>query len=213
RAVAALAGFRRTFSERPTTQTVPTADPLPAGPLDEPTALGVLAAAGIPVVPHRLTHNADEATRAANELGYPVALKVVAPEILHKTGRGGVALRLASADAVRASFAEITVRVAAVQPEATLRGCLVAPMIEGAVETILGIKNDPAFGPMVALGLGGTLVEALGDVALRAAPIGLDEARAMIKQLKGRRILDGIRGAPPADIGALPDAILRLSPF
>ncbi|HKF70734.1 MAG TPA: acetate--CoA ligase family protein [Stellaceae bacterium] len=213
RAVAALAGFRRAFIAPAAVPAPPVFDPLPSGPMDEPTALAALSGAGIPVVPHRLVRTADEAVRVAAELGYPVALKVVAPEILHKTELGGVALRLASADAVRASFAEITARVAAAQPEATLRGCLVAPMIEGAVETILGIKNDPAFGPMVALGLGGTLVEALGDVALRAAPIGLDEARAMIKQLKGRRILDGIRGAPPADIGALADAIVRLSQF
>src|SRR5579859_6701886 len=86
-------------------------------------------------------------------------------------------------------------------------------MIDGAVETILGIQNDPTFGPMVALGLGGTLVEALGDIVLRAAPIGIDGARAMIARLKGRRILDGIRGAPPADVDALGDAIVCLSLF
>jgi acyl-CoA synthetase (NDP forming) len=176
-------------------------------------ALALRARAGIPVVPHRLARTAAEAVRAAAELGYPVALKVVAPEILHKTEVGGVALRLGSADAVRTAFGEIIVRVGAARPEATLGGCLVASMVGGAVETILGIQNDPAFGPMVALGLGGTLVEALGDVVLRAAPIGLDEALAMIKQLKGRRILDGVRGAPPTDTAALADAIVRLSQF
>jgi acyl-CoA synthetase (NDP forming) len=86
-------------------------------------------------------------------------------------------------------------------------------MIDNAVETILGIQNDVAFGPMVALGLGGTLVEALGDLVLRAAPIGLDEARGMIEQLRGRRILQGLRGAPPSDIATLADAIVRLSRF
>ena len=140
-------------------------------------------------------------------------LKIVAPEILHKTELGGVALRLGSADAVRAAFAEITARVRAARPEAEPRGCLVAPMIDGAVETILGIQNDAAFGPMVALGLGGIFAEALGDVVLRAAPIDLDAARAMIGELRGRRILAGVRGARPADVDALADAIVRLSLF
>ena len=213
RAVAALAGFRRAFAGVPTVPAASAEAPLPAGPIDEPAALALLASIGIPVVPHKLAHTADEAVRAAAAVGYPVALKVVAPEILHKTELGGVALRLGSTDAVRAAFAEIIACVGAARPEATLRGCLVAPMVDGAVETMLGIQNDPAFGPMVALGLGGTLVEALGDVVLRAAPTGLDEAHAMIKQLKGRRILDGIRGAPPADTEALADAIVRLSQF
>jgi len=214
RAVAALAAFRRAFAApRAEPPELPAAEPLPPAPIDEPTALAVLARAGIPVVAHRFARTADEAARAADELGYPVALKIVAPEILHKTELGGVALRLGSAEAVHAAFAEITARVSAARPEVMPRGCLVAPMIEGAVETILGIQNDAAFGPMIALGLGGTLVEALGDVVLRAAPIGLDDARGMIGQLDGSRIFRGLRGAPPADIHALADAIVRLSLF
>jgi len=213
RAVAALSGFRRAFEETPIIPEGRVFEALPAGPIDEPIALAELSRAGISVVPHRLARTADEAVRAAAELGYPVALKIVAPEILHKTELGGVALHLGSAEAVRTAFAEITARARAAHPAATLRGCLVAPMIDGAVETILGIQNDPTFGPMVALGLGGTLVEALGDIVLRAAPIGIDGARAMIARLKGRRILDGIRGAPPADVDALGDAIVCLSLF
>ena len=214
RAVAALAGFRRAFAAaRPEAPELPAPEPLPPAPIDEPTALAVLAHAGIPVVPHRLARTAEDAVHAATELGYPVVLKVVAPEIPHKTELGGVALRLNSAEAVRAAFAEITARVGVTRPETTLRGCLVAPMIEGVVETILGIQNDAAFGPMVALGLGGTLVEALGELVLRAAPIGLDDARAMIGELKGRRILRGMRGAPAADVEALAQAIVRLSRF
>jgi acyl-CoA synthetase (NDP forming) len=214
RAVAALAGFRRAFAApRPEPPQLPAPERLPPAPIDEPMALALLARAGIPVVPHRLAGTAEDAVRAAGELGYPVALKIVAPEILHKTEFGGVALRLSSSEAVRAAFTEITTRARNTRPEATLRGCLVASMVEDAVETILGIQNDAAFGPMVALGLGGTLVEALGDVVLRAAPIGLDEARAMISELKGRKILEGMRGAPRADVEALADAIARLSQF
>ena len=214
RAVAALAGFRRAFAApRPEAPGLPAAEPLPPGPIDEPTVLALLSRAGIPVVPHRLARTAEDAVRAAAELGYPVVLKVVAPEIPHKTDVGGVALRLGSAEAVRVAFAEITARVRAARPQATLRGCLVAPMIEGAVETILGIQNDAAFGPIIALGLGGTLVEALGDLVLRVTPVSLDEARAMIGALKGRRILLGMRGAPPADIEAIAEAIVRLSQF
>jgi acyl-CoA synthetase (NDP forming) len=214
RAVAALAGFRRAFAApRPKALELPAAESLPPGPIDEPVALAALSRAGIPVVAHRLASTVADAVRAAAELGYPVVLKAVAPELLHKTELGAVALRLGSAEAVRAAFVEITARVQAARPVATLRGCLVAPMIENAVEAILGTQNDVAFGPMVALGLGGTLVEALGDLVLRAAPIGLDEARGMIDQLRGRRILEGLRGAPPSDIEALADAIVRLSRF
>jgi acyl-CoA synthetase (NDP forming) len=214
RAVAALAGFRRAFAApRPKASELPAAESLPPGPIDEPVALAVLSRAGIPVVAHRLASTVADAVRAAAELGYPVVLKAVAPELLHKTELGAVALRLGSAEAVRAAFVEITARVQAARQVATLRGCLVAPMIENAVEAILGTQNDVAFGPMVALGLGGTLVEALGDLVLRAAPIGLDEARGMIDQLRGRRILEGLRGAPPSDIEALADAIVRLSRF
>jgi acyl-CoA synthetase (NDP forming) len=203
RAVAALAGFRRAFAApRPKASELPAAE-----------SLAVLSRAGIPVVAHRLASTVADAVRAAAELGYPVVLKAVAPELLHKTELGAVALRLGSAEAVRAAFVEITARVQAARQVATLRGCLVAPMIENAVEAILGTQNDVAFGPMVALGLGGTLVEALGDLVLRAAPIGLDEARGMIDQLRGRRILEGLRGAPPSDIEALADAIVRLSRF
>jgi acyl-CoA synthetase (NDP forming) len=214
RAVAALAGFRRAFAApRPEAPELPTPEPLPPAPIDESTALAVLARAGVPVVPHRLARTAEDAVRAAAELGYPVVLKTVAPEIPHKTEIGGVALRLGSPEAVRAAFAEITTRVRVARPEATVRGCLVAPMIEGGVETILGIQNDAAFGPMVAFGLGGTLVEALGDLVLRVAPIGLDQARAMIGELGGRRIFQGMRGAAPADVEALAQAIVRLSQF
>lgn len=212
RAVAALAGFRRAFAwPEPPPLDLPAPEPLPTGPLDEPTALALLARAGIPVVPHRLAESAEAAAEAAEALGYPVALKIVAPEILHKTEVGGVALGLHSAAEVREAFAEIAARVRAQRPDATLRGCLVAPMIAGGVETILGVQYDPAFGPMVMLGLGGILVEAMGDVALRAAPIGLDDAADMIGQLRGRRILEGFRGAPPADTEALMKALVRLS--
>jgi len=212
RAVAALAGFRRAFAEPPHSSIeLPPAEPLPAAPIDEPAALALLARVGIPVVPHKVARTADEAAEIATELGYPVALKVVAPEIIHKTEVGGVALRLGSAGAVREAFSEIEARVRRHRPEATFRGCLVAPMIADGVETILGIQNDPAFGPMVMLGLGGVLVEAIGDVVLRAAPIGPEEAHRMIRELRGRKILEGFRGAPPADTEALVDALVQLS--
>jgi len=214
RAVAALAGFRRAFAApRPELPELPALDPLPPAPIDEPTALALLSRAGIPVVPHRLARTAEDAVRAAGELGYPVVLKIVAPEILHKTELGGVALRLSSAEAVRAAFTEITTQARHTRPEATMRGCLVASMVDDAVETILGVQNDAAFGPMVALGLGGTFVEVLGGLVLRAAPVGLDDARAMIRDLKGRRILEGMRAAPPADVEALAETIMRLSQF
>ena len=191
----------------------PTPETLPPGPCDEATSLAILARAGIPVMSHRLVRSADEAAAAAEALGLPVALKIVSPDITHKSDLGGVVLNLATPEAVRRAFDEVTARVQKAAPQAGLGGCLVAPMVTGGVETILGAQWDPVFGPVVMLGLGGVFVEALKDVTFRLAPFDEAEARRMITELRALPVLHGMRGRPPADLAALARALADLSRF
>ena len=214
RALGALARFRRGFDTIPAAPAaLPAPLPLPPGPCDEATALAIVARAGIPVVPHRLVRSAAEAAEAAAALGLPVALKIVSPDIAHKTELGGVALGLATPEAAARAFEEVTARVRRAAPQANLTGCLVAPMMTGGVETILGAQWDPVFGPVVMLGLGGIFVEALKDVTFRLAPFDEAEARRMIAELRALPVLAGARGRPPADLAALAGALAALSRF
>lgn len=186
---------------------------LPSGAVDEAAALAVLSAAGIPTVPLRLARSADEAVSAAEALGYPVVAKIVSADILHKTEIGGVALNLADAQAVRDAYAAVTARARSARPDAAIAGVLIAPMVRGGVECILGVQRDPVFGPMVMFGLGGVMVEALRDVSFRLAPFGLEEAHRMIDEIRTRAVLDGWRGRPAADVDALARALVALSRF
>jgi acyl-CoA synthetase (NDP forming) len=214
RAIAALTHFRRAFEMAPAAPpTVPAAEPLPKAPCDEVTALAVLARAGLSVVPHRLVQTADEAAAAAEALGLPTVLKIVSPDVTHKTDMGGVALNLATPPAVRDAFEAVVARVRRAAPAAAIKGCLVAPMVRGGVETILGVQFDPVFGPVVMLGLGGIFVEALKDVTFRLAPFDEDEARRMIGELRALPVLKGTRGQPPTDLAALAQALAALSRF
>ena len=187
------------------------------GTLDEHASKQLLAAAGIPVPVERLATSPEEAVDAWKAVGRPVALKLVSPDILHKTEAGGVLLGLADAVAVTEGYTTIMQRARAFAPGAHLSGVLVTPMEAGAdtgtIETILGVQRDPVFGPVVLLGLGGVLVELLGDVTFRRAPIDLAEAERMIGELRGAEIFAGIRGRPPADTDALAKAIVTLSQF
>jgi acyl-CoA synthetase (NDP forming) len=142
-----------------------------------------------------------------------VVLKVVSAEIQHKSEVGGVRVGLADAAAVRVTHDEIEASVAAKAPGAAVDGIMVAPMVSGGVETILGVHADPVFGPTVMFGLGGIFVEVLADVTFRVAPFGPDEAHRMIAEVRGFPMLAGVRGQPPADIEALAEALSRLSVF
>ena len=213
RAIAALAGFARSFRERRPRPDVPAPMDLPAGPLNELDALNIAAAAGVPTVPTRLARTAREAAAAAAELGFPVVLKVLSADILHKSDIGGVRLGVADRAAAETAFDEILSACRSAQPDAAIDGCLVAPMVTGGVETILGAQRDPVFGPIVMFGLGGIFVEALKDVTFRAAPFDEAEARAMIKSVAAYPLLTGLRGQSPADLGALAAALSRLSLF
>ena len=138
---------------------------------------------------------------------------MVSAEIQHKSEVGGVRVGLADAVAVVRAHDEIVASVAAKAPGAPVDGIMVAPMVSGGVETILGVHADPVFGPTVMFGLGGIFVEVLRDVTFRVAPFGPDEAHRMIREVQGYPMLEGVRGQPPADIEALAEALSRLSVF
>jgi acyl-CoA synthetase (NDP forming) len=186
---------------------------LPAGSCSEVEAMAYLEQAGLPMVPHRLCDGSASAAAAAEVFGFPVVAKIVSPDILHKTDAGGVALNLHTPADVAKAARTLMTQVRSAHPGARLDGILVAPMVAGGVECILGVQRDPVFGPMVMFGLGGVLVEAFRDVSFRLAPFGLAEAHRMIDEIKARPLLDEFRGRPAADIPALADALVALSRF
>jgi acyl-CoA synthetase (NDP forming) len=153
----------------------------------------------------------EEADSAANEIGYPVALKIIAEQISHKSDVGGVQLNIRNSAALAASYEEMMSRIQQAHPQAKIDGVLVQPMAEGGRELILGGKQDPQFGPVVLVGLGGIFVEIFEEVALRVAPISRDDALEMVESLRGAQILKGARGHRPSDIGAVVESLLRLS--
>ena len=213
RAVAALAGFAEAF-RRPVPGALatdaPTA-PLPPGTLSEPRALATLAAAGIRTVQHQVVLSADEAVAVAGRYGRPVVLKIVSGDITHKSDIGGVARGLRDAQSVQAAYAAMRASVAAHAPAARIDGVLVAPMLAGGVECILGAHYDPVFGPMVMFGLGGLFVEVLGDVVLQLAPVSDAQALDMIRSTRGFALLSGQRGRTPVDLELLAGNLAALS--
>jgi len=186
---------------------------LPLTNPSEVAAKRILAQAGIPAAPEAACSTVDAAVEAAERFGYPVVLKVLSPDIVHKSEIGGVILGVRGADAVRAGFMTLLDRAKAAMPEARLEGILVAKQLRGGVECILGIQRDPVFGPIAMFGLGGIFVEVLRDVALHRCPFGPDVAERMIRSLRAAPVLLGARGRPPADIAALAAMLSRLSVF
>ena len=214
-AVAALSKLAQGFA-RPhvaPSQHSASAQPIPIGPINEADAKRLLSAAGIPFAPEKIARTRDETVAAATGIGFPVVLKVLSPDIAHKSEAGGVVLGLRNADEVAAGYDRMMTRVAAHAPQAKLEGALVARMIAGGVETVIGVKRDAVFGPVVMFGLGGVYVEVLKDVTLRLAPVDRDTAKEMIRAIKGIALLTGARGKPPADLDALADALVAMSHF
>ncbi|HXI19761.1 MAG TPA: acetate--CoA ligase family protein, partial [Gemmatimonadales bacterium] len=179
--------------------------------LDELRALELLAAYGIPTAPGVMARTVEEAVAAAERFGYPVVLKIMAPDIVHKTDVGGVQVGIGNAEELRSGFADIMARARRRRPEAAISGVLVQPMRSGGRELIIGMVRDPAMGPLLMFGLGGTLVEVLGDVVFRLAPIHRLDAEDLIGGIRGVRLLDGVRGAAPVDRAALTAILLRVS--
>ena len=187
-------------------------------PASEYQTLNWLEDRGIKVMPHHLVLTAEEAVEAWRAFGGPVVIKIASPDILHKSDIGGVRLNLDDAEAVRAAFDGVMAAAASHHPDAHIEGCIIAPMRQGGTELFVGTART-AWGPVIAVGLGGVWIEILQDSSLRLLPIGPAEARAMIGELKGARLLEGYRGGEPADldaiaatISAIGDAALALGP-
>ncbi|HEX4185594.1 MAG TPA: acetate--CoA ligase family protein, partial [Stellaceae bacterium] len=181
--------------------------------LTEVEAKALLARYGVACPPEALVTSAEEAAAAATRIGGPLALKVQSPDIIHKTEAGAVTLGITGDAAVREAYQRVLAAAKAAHPEAAIHGVLVQAMAAPGNEMILGVTRDPTFGPMLMVGLGGIHVEVLRDVVFSPVPIGPDEALSLLGDLKGAAVLDGVRGAPPADRAALAELIAALSRF
>ena len=217
-AIEAMGRFGQAFAKAPNlpAPSVP-AFKLPDVTPSEAEAKALLAQAGIASAPERVCNSVDIALAAANELGYPVVMKIVSPDILHKSEIGGVILNVGNDAEVRQNFSLLMQRghdaLAKIKGETRLDGVLVAKQLSGGVECIMGITRDPVFGPVAMFGLGGIFVEILQDVVLHRCPFGEDVAEQMIRSIRGAPLLLGARGRAPADIKALANMLSRLSAF
>ncbi len=171
----------------------------------------ILSDYGIPVTGEKLVQSEQEAIQAAKDLGGPLALKAVSPDLAHKTEAGGVKLNLSSMNEVSLAYREIEENLSSLANRPKLEGILVQQMLPPATEVFIGMKRDPVFGPVVLCGLGGILVEVLEDVAMRVAPLSPQDAKEMLQELKGYKILQGVRGSGPADVEAITDILLKVS--
>ncbi len=177
--------------------------------LDE--AFSVLSSSGIPVAPWAVARSVGQASAQAAELGFPVVLKVMSASFVHKSDVGGVLLNLGSAEEVKEGYERLAALTRATVPDAAEQPVLIQTMVAHGLEIFVGGKQDPAFGPVVLVGLGGVYVEVFGDVALGIAPVTPREARRMLDEIRGGRLLGGIRGEPPADREGLVAIIQRIS--
>ncbi|SDH69302.1 MULTISPECIES: acetate--CoA ligase family protein [Bradyrhizobium] len=179
--------------------------------LSEVDSKRILACYGIATPKEILARDPAQAASAADQIGGPVAIKIVSPDILHKTEAGGVKLGLSTPEEVRSAAADILASAMRYAPRARIDGVSVQQMVLPGIEIVLGVKNDRQFGPLIAAGLGGIMVELLGDTTVRLAPVGDQAAHAMLASLKGHALLTGFRGNAGVDIDALADTICRLS--
>jgi acetyltransferase len=177
----------------------------------EPEAKKLLELHGAPVSQDQMAQNADEAVRIAESVDGAVVLKVVSPQILHKSDAGGVRIGLYGQEQVRRAYDDILANARRFDPEADIRGVLVSPMAPKGIEVIIGIKYDDQFGPVIMYGLGGIMVEILEDVSFRVLPLSPSSARKMIEETKSFPILDGVRGTPPSDKKAIRKLLLLCS--
>jgi len=180
--------------------------------LIEVRALEALGEYGFPTVPFKLAASADDAAADARAIGYPVVMKIVGPKILHKTDVGGVKLNLTDEDGVRTAYDAMIESVRQkMSMEIEIWGVLVQKMLEPGKEIILGVTRDPRFGPLLMFGLGGIYTEALRDVSFRLAPLRENVASEMIKDIRSHKLLEGVRGERPSDVGAIAECLMRLS--
>jgi acetyltransferase len=179
--------------------------------LSEYTSKKVLAAYGVPCVREVLCQSPEETIQAARDIGYPVALKVLSPEIPHKTEAGVIVLNVEDEDTLKSAYKELIEKARVYDPSALIEGVLCQKNIEGAVaEAIVGILMDHDFGPAVVFGLGGVMVEILEDRTLGIPPLCRDEVREMIERTKASPLLHGFRGSPQADLEALTETLIQV---
>jgi acyl-CoA synthetase (NDP forming) len=181
--------------------------------LTEVESKQLVAEAGIPVIKTKLAKSKAEAIEISKKLGFPVVLKIVSPDIIHKSDIGGVKLNLANATQVGKAYAEIMAAAKKANKKADIQGVSVQKMAKPGVEVIMGMSKDAQFGPVLMFGLGGVFVEVLKDVAFRIVPLVKRDASQMIREIKGYPLLEGYRGQEPANIAALEDLLLKLSAF
>jgi acetyl-CoA synthetase len=181
--------------------------------LTEREAKTLLALYGVPVVGETLARSEEEAVNAAGHLGYPVVMKLESPDVPHKTEAGVICLNLHNADDARAAYQTIIAKTQAISPPPRVNGVLVQPMVSRGIEMVIGARVDALFGPLVVVGLGGILVEVLKDTAIAPAPVTKTQALALLRSLKGVRLLEGFRGMPAVDMDALAEVVSQVSRF
>jgi acyl-CoA synthetase (NDP forming) len=181
--------------------------------LTEVESKEMLKEVGIPVTDTHLARSPEEAVSLARQKGFPAVLKIVSPDITHKSDVGGVKLGLESAEAVSDAYEEIIQSVIEAQPKAKVYGISVQRMAQSGVEVIIGASRDAQFGPVLMFGLGGVSVEVLGDVSFRIVPITQRDAHAMVHEIKGYPILEGIRGQAAVSIVSVEEALLKISEY
>lgn len=171
----------------------------------------LLKQAGVPVIETKLAQTPKEAVSISQKLGFPVALKIASPDIVHKSDSGGVRLSLKNASEVRTAYREVIDGARKKYPSASIQGVAVQKMAKPGTEVIVGASKDPQFGPVIMFGLGGIFVEVLKDVSFRIIPLSRKDAREMIEEIKGYPLLKGYRGKEPVDITAFIEILLKIS--
>jgi acyl-CoA synthetase (NDP forming) len=181
--------------------------------LTEVESKGLLKQAGIDIIDTRLATSREETISISQKLGFPVALKVASPDIVHKSDAGGVKLGLGTAREVGKAYADILAAVGQKHPQARIQGVSVQKMARPGVEVIIGMSKDDQFGPVLMFGLGGILVEVLKDVSFRLVPLAKRDAAEMVREIKGYPLLEGYRGQEAVDISYLEELLLKVSDF
>jgi len=170
----------------------------------------VLQAYGITTSTDELCTSPKAAAKAASAIGFPVVMKVSSPDLLHKSDDGRVRVGVSSAKEVRAAYDELLAKARKADRKARIEGVLVCEMVSGGVEMLVGVSHDQLFGPVVTVGVGGIFTEVFGDVTFRVPQFDANEARRALQELKGYKLLEGVRGAKPADIDALVDTVMNV---
>jgi len=177
----------------------------------ETEAKELLREYGIPVPDFKLIKSEEEITELTKEINFPIVMKIVSPDIIHKTDAGGVKVGIKTEKEARIAYQEIIFEAKKYNKKAKISGVIVYPMVRKGTEIIIGIMKDPNFGPVIMFGLGGIFVEVLKDVSFRILPIEYGDAEEMINEIKGSKILKGVRGEGPKDIKAIGNLLLKIS--